>query len=239
MERLTSATLQVRQLDKSYATADGPLSILRGLDLDMGRGDAVAITGPSGSGKSTLLYILGALDQPTSGTVTLNGVNPCTLGVAQQAKFRNHQIGFIFQDHHLLPQLTVLENVLIPTLPGQGTTPTMQTRAAELLQRVGLSQRLNHRPSQLSGGERQRVAVCRALINQPTLLLADEPTGNLDRSTADSVGTLLLDLNREFDTLLICVTHSTDLANRFPRHYELRDGKLVVAETTREAVTAS
>jgi len=223
-------TLQVRQLDKEYPTANGTLSILRGLDLEMARGDAVAITGPSGSGKSTLLYILGALDQPTSGTVTLEGVNPCTLNVAQQAQFRNHQIGFIFQDHHLLPQLTVLENVLIPTLPGLGATPATQQRAAELLQRVGLSSRLHHRPAQLSGGERQRVAVCRALINQPKLLLADEPTGNLDRATAVSVGTLLLDLNREFDTLLICVTHSTELASRFPKHYELRDGKLVIAE---------
>jgi len=227
---LMAVTLQVRQLDKAYATAEGPLAILRGLDLEMDRGDAVAITGPSGSGKSTLLYILGALDDPSSGTVRLNGVDPFALSVAKQAHFRNQQIGFIFQDHHLLPQLTVLENVLIPTLPGQGATPIMETRAHELLQRVGLAQRMSHRPAQLSGGERQRVAVCRALINQPILLLADEPTGNLDRTTADSVGSLLLDLNREFNTLLVCVTHSTELASRFPRHYELRDGKLVMAE---------
>jgi len=224
-----SATLEVRQLNKDYATAEGPLSILRGLDLTMQRGDAVAITGPSGSGKSTLLYILGALDQPTSGTAVLDGKNPFTLSPAQQAEFRNRQIGFVFQDHHLLPQCTVLENVLIPTLPGQGATSAAEGRARELLGRVGLGDRITHRPAQLSGGERQRVAVCRALINQPTLLLADEPTGNLDRTTAESVGSLLLELNREFNTLLVCVTHSRELAGRFPQHFELRDGQLTAA----------
>lgn len=222
------ATLDVRQLNKDYATADGTLSILRGLDLTMERGDALAITGPSGSGKSTLLYILGALDSPTSGTVNLDGRNPFGISAAQQAEFRNRHIGFIFQDHHLLPQCTVLENVLIPTLPGAGATAETESRAKGLLKRVGLEQRMAHRPAQLSGGERQRVAVCRALINQPTLLLADEPTGNLDRATAESVGTLLLELNREFNTLLVCVTHSTDLAERFPKHCELRDGRLEV-----------
>lgn len=221
-----SATLEVRQLSKDYATADGPLSILRGLDLTMQRGDALAITGPSGSGKSTLLYILGVLDQPTSGTATLDGMNPFGLTPAQQAEFRNRQIGFVFQDHHLLPQCNVLENVLIPTLPGAGATTAAEGRARELLGRVGLANRMAHRPAQLSGGERQRVAVCRALINQPTLLLADEPTGNLDRTTAESVGSLLLDLNREFNTLLVCVTHSRELADRFPKHLELRDGRL-------------
>lgn len=221
-----SATLEVRQLNKDYATAEGPLSILRGLDLTMQRGDALAITGPSGSGKSTLLYILGVLDQPTSGTATLDGMNPFALTPGQQAEFRNRQIGFVFQDHHLLPQCNVLENVLIPTLPGQGSTSAAEGRARELLGRVGLGNRMAHRPAQLSGGERQRVAVCRALINQPTLLLADEPTGNLDRTTAESVGSLLLDLNREFNTLLVCVTHSRELADRFPKHLELRDGHL-------------
>lgn len=222
------ATLDVRQLNKDYATAEGPLSILRGLDLAMERGDALAITGPSGSGKSTLLYILGALDSPTSGTINLDGRNPFGISAAQQAEFRNRHIGFIFQDHHLLPQCTVLENVLIPTLPGSGATSETESRAKGLLKRVGLELRMAHRPAQLSGGERQRVAVCRALINQPTLLLADEPTGNLDRATAESVGTLLLELNREFNTLLVCVTHSTDLAERFPKHCELRDGRLEV-----------
>lgn len=220
-------TLEVQNLRKDYVTQEGSLSILRGLDLELGRGDALAITGPSGSGKSTLLYILGALDSPTSGQVLLEGQNALQLDQARQAEFRNRQIGFVFQDHHLLPQCSVLENVLIPTLPGSGATPDLQQRASALLSRVGLAERMQHRPAQLSGGERQRVAVCRALINQPTLLLADEPTGNLDRATAESVGSLLLDLNREFNTVLICVTHSTELAERFPKRRELRDGLLV------------
>lgn len=228
------STLDVRQLTKDYMTADGSLSILRGLDLTMQRGEALAITGPSGSGKSTLLYILGALDTPTAGTVALEGQDPFKLNEAQQAQFRNRQIGFIFQDHHLLPQCTVLENVLIPTLPGAGANAETEARARELLARVGLAERIAHRPAQLSGGERQRVAVCRALINRPALLLADEPTGNLDRSTAEAVGSLLLDLNREQNTLLICVTHSAELAARFPRHSELKDGQLVDSKTLLE-----
>jgi lipoprotein-releasing system ATP-binding protein len=219
------STLDVRQLQKDYTTADGSLSILRGLDLSMDPGEALAITGPSGSGKSTLLYLIGALDTPSAGTVTLAGQDPFQLNESQQAQFRNRQIGFIFQDHHLLPQCTVLENVIIPTLVG--VQDNAEIRARELLTRVGLAERIGHRPSQLSGGERQRVAVCRALINRPTLLLADEPTGNLDRSTAAVIGSLLLDLNREQKTLLICVTHSLDLAERFPRHGQLEDGKLV------------
>lgn len=221
------ATLEARQLSKDYMTVEGPLSILRGINLTLDRGNALAITGPSGSGKSTLLYILGALDAPTSGQVSLDGHDAFTMNEARQAEFRNRQIGFVFQDHHLLPQCTVLENVLIPTLPVKQATAESEVRAIDLLERVGLKDRISHRPAQLSGGERQRVAVCRALINQPTLLLADEPTGNLDRSTAESVGSLLLDLNREFNTLLICVTHSTELASRFPLHQELRDGNLV------------
>ena len=222
----SSTTLVVEQLTKSYQTTEGPLSILRGVNLTMNRGDALAITGPSGSGKSTLLYILGALDSPTSGRVTLSGQQLDGLNDAGLAHFRNTQVGFIFQDHHLLPQCSVLENVLIPTLAGQGADAAAESRARELLRRVGLSDRLTHRPAQLSGGERQRVAVCRSLINSPVLLLADEPTGNLDRATAESVGSLLLELNREQNTLLICVTHSPDLASRFPRHCALKDGLL-------------
>ena len=227
---MTEPTLSVCQLAKDYVTAEGTLSILKSLDLTMQRGEALAITGPSGSGKSTLLYMLGALDTPTAGRIQLEGRDPFQLNATQQAEFRNRQIGFIFQDHHLLPQCNVLENVLIPTLPGAGATPESEARARELLARVGLAERMGHRPAQLSGGERQRVAVCRALINRPALLLADEPTGNLDRSTAEAVGSLLLDLNREQNTLLICVTHSIELANRFPRHCELQDGRLVDRE---------
>jgi len=219
------ADLTVRNLVKDYPRADGALSILHGVDLELSRGDALAIVGPSGAGKSTLLYILGVLDAPTSGQVTLQGQQPHTLSAVEQAMFRNRHVGFIFQDHHLLPQCTVLENVLIPALPG-GVTANVESRARSLLERVGLSARLTHQPAQLSGGERQRVAVCRALINQPVLLLADEPTGNLDRATAETVGVLLLELNREQQTVLVCVTHSLELAQRFPRRNELRDGKL-------------
>lgn len=218
--------LVVKELTKNYVTAGGELSILRGIDLAMSRGEALAVTGPSGSGKSTLLYILGALDAPTSGNVNLAGKSPFGLNEKDQAEFRNSRIGFIFQDHHLLPQCSVLENVLIPVLAGKGTDAEVENRAKELLRRVGLDGRVNHRPAQLSGGERQRVAVCRALINRPVLLLADEPTGNLDRATAETVGSLLLDLNREQNTMLICVTHSPELANRFPRHCVLKDGRL-------------
>lgn len=221
-----TADLIVRELSKSYSSASGDLSILRGVDLELRRGDALAITGPSGAGKSTLLYILGLLDQPTAGTVTLDGEQPLQLHALQQAAFRNRRIGFVFQDHHLLPQCTVLENVLLPTIPAVESPSAVEDRARKLLDRVGLAQRIGHRPAQLSGGERQRVAVCRSLINQPTLLLADEPTGNLDRATADTVGSLLLELNREQQSILICVTHNSELAERFPRRMELKDGKL-------------
>lgn len=222
--------LSVTDLAKTFSTAGGDLHILTGVGIRMQPGDSLAVTGPSGSGKSTLLYILGLLDEPTSGTVEMGGEHPLTLDAAAQARFRSRQIGFIFQDHHLLPQCTVLENVLIPALADRGADKAAENRARELLERVGLGERLNHRPAQLSGGEKQRVAVCRALINQPLLVLADEPTGNLDRKTATAVGTLLLELTREQQTMLICVTHSQELARRFARHHELVDGKLVEQE---------
>lgn len=223
-----SGDLTVRGLTKEFTGAAGALPILSGVDLTMNRGDSVVVTGPSGSGKSTFLYLVGVLDQPTAGTITLGGVNPFDLSVAEQANFRNRQIGFVFQDHHLLPQCTVLENVLIPTLPG-GQSEEFEGRARTLLDRVGLADRITHRPAQLSGGERQRVAVCRAMINQPLLLLADEPTGNLDQKTAESIGSLLLEVAGEQNTMLICVTHSLELAGRFPIRYQLTDGKLVKA----------
>lgn len=221
--------LWVRGLIKDYAGAEGSLRILNGLDLDLSRGEAVVITGPSGSGKSTLLYILGTLDRPTAGEVRLLGQNPFGLDAAAQARFRNERIGFVFQDHHLLPQCTVLENVLIPTLPGKGADAVAESRARQLLERVGLSHRISHRPAQLSGGERQRVAVCRALINQPVLLLADEPTGNLDRRTAETVFELMLELNRERGTSLIVVTHDLGLAARMDRQLTLVNGRLQAA----------
>lgn len=219
--------LQVSGLTKQFTGAAGTLDVLTGIDLSMQRGDAVVITGPSGSGKSTLLYIIGVLDEPTSGDVEVGGTRPFNLTQSEQARFRNESIGFVFQDHHLLPQCTVLENVLIPTLAGAKPAAGMEERARKLLDRVGLKDRLTHRPGQLSGGERQRVGICRALINEPLLLLADEPTGNLDQKTAESVGTLLLEVAAEQNAMLLGVTHSLDLAARFPRRYELAAGKLV------------
>src|SRR5262245_11721071 len=186
--------------------------------------------GPSGSGKSTLLYILGALEPPSSGSVTLEGQNPFALGEREQATFRNRRIGFVFQDHSLLPQCSVLENVLAPTLAAasrDGGASADEQRARELLAQVGLADRLDHRPAELSGGEKQRAAVARALILNPTLLLCDEPTGNLDRSSANAVAELLLDLHAARKTILITVTHSTALAERFATRYEMDAGKLV------------
>lgn len=222
-----NAALVVSQVTKTFPSGESTLRILAGVDLTMQPGDAVAVTGPSGTGKSTLLYLLGLLDHPTSGDVVIGGERPHQWEAAAQARFRGRKIGFIFQDHHLLPQCTVLENVLLPTLAVSGADRQAETRARELLASVGLQDRLWHRPAQLSGGEKQRVAVCRALINEPMLLLADEPTGNLDPRTAESVGTLLLDLARDRRVMLICVTHSRELACRFPRRYELKEGLLV------------
>ncbi len=221
-----TAELRVDKLTKTFPSGEGEVSVLRGVDLVAAPGDALAITGPSGTGKSTLLYIIGLLDTPTSGEVQIDGQNPHRLPLEEQAKFRNTTLGFVFQDHFLLPQCTVLENVLIPTLAHRGAGPAEEQRARELLDRVGLSHRLTHLPSQLSGGERQRVAVCRSLINQPRVLLADEPTGNLDRRTAETIGELLLGLARENSTILLCVTHSSELAAKFGRRYELIDGCL-------------
>ncbi len=223
------ADLSVEHLGKRFDSAGGSLDVLRDVDLQMSRGEALAITGPSGAGKSTLLYIVGTLDQPTAGTVQVLGQNPFSLNADKLAAFRNKHIGFVFQDHYLLPQCTVLENVLIPALAGSGAGATEEARARQLLERVGLSARLTHRPAELSGGERQRVAICRALLNQPSILLADEPTGNLDRENAASIGSTLLDLCKEQQTVLIAVTHSLELAARFPRHCDLTDGRLSTA----------
>jgi lipoprotein-releasing system ATP-binding protein len=224
--------LQVRDLSKEYPTRSGPLSVLRGISFDLGAGEALAVMGPSGSGKSTLLYILGTLERPTAGSVRLNDADPFSLPEKQLADFRNRHIGFIFQDHHLLPQCTVLENVLIPTLVARDDSAKVEARARELLERVGLSGRLDHRPAELSGGERQRVAVARALIRNPALVLADEPTGNLDRHTAQAVGQLLVELHRQQGTILLVVTHSAELARLFPQRREMYDGTLHAAEGT-------
>jgi lipoprotein-releasing system ATP-binding protein len=222
----SAADLLVANVCKSYPTADGELVILAGVNLSLARGDALAVMGPSGAGKSTLLYIIGTLEAPTSGSVALLRQNPFALDRARLAQFRNGSVGFVFQDHCLLPQCTVLENVLIPTLAGNGADRAAEDRARNLLARVGLGERMAHRPAELSGGERQRAAICRALINRPPLLLADEPTGNLDRHSAEAVGELLLELGREENAMLIVVTHSAELAARLPRRCELVDGRL-------------
>ena len=218
--------LNVDYISREYPTATGPLRILENVAFSMNAGDAAAIMGPSGSGKSTLLYILGALDRPTSGTVTLAGENPFTLASGELATFRNRRIGFVFQDHALLPQCSVLENVLVPTLVGalDGDAPA---RARQLLDRVGLGGRLDHRPAQLSGGERQRAAIARALVRQPQLLLCDEPTGNLDATSAETVASLLFELHAAQQTMLVVVTHSEALASRFPIRFDLTQRTLV------------
>jgi lipoprotein-releasing system ATP-binding protein len=217
--------LHVADLTKEYRTPRGSLQVLSHVSMSMAPGDAIAVTGPSGSGKSSLLYILGGLERPTSGTVTLDGRNPFELSDAALATFRNSQIGFVFQDHCLLPQCTVLENVLVPTLVAADRDAP--SRARRLVEQVGLGDRIDHRPAQLSGGERQRVAIARALVRSPRLLLCDEPTGNLDRGSADTVASLLLDLQRAQNAMLIVVTHSTALADRFATRFDLRDRQLV------------
>jgi lipoprotein-releasing system ATP-binding protein len=217
------AMLELTAVTKTYE-GGGP-DVLRGVDLRVRAGEALAIVGPSGCGKSTLLNIIGALDRPTSGQVVFEGRDVATAGDAQLAQLRGERIGFVFQAHHLLPQCTVLENVLVPTLVGP-QRPDAASRAHRLLERVGLAHRLTHRPGQLSGGERQRAAVVRALINQPALLLTDEPTGSLDRAGSEALGQLLMDLNREEGVTLVVVTHSPQLSGRMRRTYELRDGRL-------------
>ncbi|MBO0799456.1 MAG: ABC transporter ATP-binding protein [Blastocatellia bacterium] len=217
--------LEVVHLTKQYPTPRGPLSILNEITLTLQRGDAAAIMGPSGSGKSTLLYTLGALEPPTSGTITLDGQNPFQLDEKSLAAFRNRKIGFVFQDHCLLPQCSVVENVLTPTLISDNGSDYLG-RARSLLEQVGLSERLDHRPAELSGGEKQRVSIARALIQEPLLVLCDEPTGNLDRQTAENIAALLLDLHQKQNTILVVVTHSAELAARFPIRFELSERRL-------------
>jgi len=218
--------LVVSNLAKSYATPRGPLSILENVNLTIADGGAVAVMGPSGSGKSTLLYILGALEPPTSGSVTIGGTNPHELREREQATFRGAQIGFVFQDHLLLPQLSALDNVLAPAVVAKDSRD-YPDRARRLLERVGLGDRMNHRPAELSGGERQRVSIARALIREPSLVLCDEPTGNLDRAAADGVADLLGSLTADGRTTMIVVTHSPVLAARFEKRYEVVDRSLV------------
>ena len=220
--------LDVSQLTKTYPTARGPLPILADVSFSLSRGDAASIMGPSGSGKSTLLYILGALEPPTSGKVTLDGADPFALDEQKQAAFRNSQVGFVFQDHLLLPQCTVLENVLLPTLVGR-PDPAVRKRAVSLLEQVGLEDRMEHRPAELSGGERQRAALARALVQEPPLVVCDEPTGNLDRKSADVIASLLFTLHERQNNVLLIVTHNPELGNRCPIRYRLDNQQLAIA----------
>ncbi len=219
--------LVVENLRKEFSTRAGPLTILAGVDLNLPSGKSVAILGPSGSGKSTLLHIVGTLDTPTAGTVRLGDTDPFALGEKGMAEFRNRSIGFVFQEHYLLPELSVLENVLIPVLATQTIAAEQRDWAMELIERVGLADRADHRPGELSGGERGRVAIARALVCKPVLLLADEPTGNLDPRTAASVMELLLKLQTQTGTMLMVVTHSEAVASLLDRQMYLEEGRLV------------
>ena len=218
--------LIVDHVAKEYPTRGEPLVVLREISFELSAGENVAILGPSGCGKSTLLHLIGTLDEPTSGTITLRGDDPFSMNERQLAHFRNRNIGFVFQDHHLLPQLSVLENVLVPALAEGSPSNEQIERARDLIGRVGLAERIEHRPAELSGGERQRVAAARALIQNPVLLLADEPTGSLDRTNAQAIGNLLLELQQQENTMLIVVTHSSELARQMSRRLELDDGRL-------------
>ena len=225
-----AVVLRLDAVHKQYESADrDPVPVIKGITLTVNRGESIAIVGPSGSGKSTLLNILGSLDSPTNGSIQLDGHELAHLTEQDLASVRNKKIGFIFQSHHLLPQCSVLENVLVPTLAENGKAPAGAVeRAKQLLDRVGLGHRLTHRPAQLSGGECQRAAVVRALINQPSLILADEPTGALDHSNAESLADLLVELNRDEKVPLIVVTHSTDLAARMGPTHQLQDGTFAI-----------
>jgi lipoprotein-releasing system ATP-binding protein len=211
--------LVAERISKHYDTPRGPVPILEDVSLTLDRGEAVAIMGPSGCGKSTLLYLLGVLEPPSAGSIQIDGRDPYALTERDQAAFRGANIGFVFQDHLLLPQLSALDNVVVPTIVSPGGAAT--ERARDLLTAVGLADRLDHRPGELSGGERQRVAIARALVREPSLLLCDEPTGNLDRASADAVAEVLVDLHQQRKTMLVVVTHNAALAARFPRRYEL------------------
>jgi lipoprotein-releasing system ATP-binding protein len=218
--------LKLTNVSKSFLAAERTVNVLSNISLELSSGQSAAIMGPSGSGKSTLLHLIGTLDQPSSGSIEMDGKNPFLLPESDLARFRNSKIGFVFQDHHLLPQYSVIENVMLPALAFNDGKKDPESRAKMLLERVGLQHRLDHRPAQLSGGESQRAAVARALMNDPAILLCDEPTGNLDHANAESVAALLFELHRQENNLMIVVTHSSELAQRFSERFELRDGSV-------------
>jgi lipoprotein-releasing system ATP-binding protein len=230
-----SAPLECHALVKKFDDGNLTVSVLQGIDMCVGAGEMLAIVGESGAGKTTLLQLLGGLDEPTSGEVTVFGRNLASLNNAERGKVRNQSLGFVYQFHHLLPEFTAVENVAMPLLVRRMSINEVQEKAVRLLERVGLADRLNHRPGELSGGERQRVAVARALVTEPAVVLADEPTGNLDQKTGDRVLDLMLDLKAESGASLVVVTHSAEIAGRMDRILRLSDGKLqeVSAEESR------
>lgn len=225
-----NSILKIEKVSKSFSLHQTDVPVLSQVSIEVRAGESVAITGPSGSGKSTLLHLMGTLEHANHGSISINGIDPANLSNLELARLRNRQIGFIFQDHQLLPQYSVLENVLLPVLAFEKISKSDTEKACELIERAGLSHRMRHRPGELSGGEKQRVAVARALINSPGLLLCDEPTGNLDSKSASAVADILFELHRERQSALIVVTHNERLAQRFQRRYQLVDGGLVQSD---------
>jgi len=222
-----SVLLRISKIYKSFEHIHHTVSVLQDVSFEVVQCQSLVMTGPSGSGKSTLLHLIGALDKPSSGEIEINGTSLLNLSELELAKFRNQMIGFVFQDHHLLPQYSVLENVLIPTMAFKNMSPNSQKRAIDLLEKIGLSDRISHRPAELSGGERQRVAIARALINQPSIILCDEPTGNLDHATANTVTSLLFDLHQTEQNILVVVTHNRDLEHRFDRRFVFKENSCI------------
>ena len=222
-----SVLLRISKICKSFEHIHHTVSVLQDVSFEAVQCQSLVMTGPSGSGKSTLLHLIGALDKPSSGEIEINGISLLNLSALELAKFRNKTIGFVFQDHHLLPQYSVLENVLIPTMAFKNMSPNSQKRAIDLLEKIGLSDRISHRPAELSGGERQRVAIARALINQPSIILCDEPTGNLDHDTANTVTSLLFDLHQTEQNILVVVTHNQGLEHRFDRRFVFKENSCI------------
>jgi lipoprotein-releasing system ATP-binding protein len=234
---MPGARVDIHALHKSYLHGGRTIEVLRGIELTIGAGEMVAVVGSSGAGKSTFLHVLGTLDSPSQGSIKLDDVDVTRLAATDLSVFRNHTIGFVFQFHHLLPDFTAVENCAMPALIDGQPRHAAHGRATELLERVGLGHRLTHRPGELSGGEQQRVALARALIMRPRVLLADEPTGNLDTETGETMHGLMLDLNRELGMTFVVVTHNADMARRLPRRLRMRDGT-IVEETSAEPARA-
>lgn len=225
---MNKSLLRIENLRKTYQTGPNQVEVLKGVDLKVNQGEIVVIIGPSGVGKSTLLHIIGGLDKPSDGNIFINEINIFNLNNGELAEFRNKSIGFVFQFHHLLPEFTALENLLIPGMIGKGNLNEIKSDAINLLGEVGLSQRTSHKPSELSGGEQQRIAVARALMNQPKLVLADEPTGNLDKKNSESLYNLILNLNKKLNQTFIIVTHNEMMAQHANRVIEMEDGKIKI-----------